>query len=132
MSHETTNWEAAVRRLCLALPETYEEQAWVGTRWRVRGRTFAHVLEIVDAAPPAFAAAAGTDGPAHVLIFRSSGIELDALSARAGFFAPGWGPQIIGMLLDESVDRTELGELITESYCDRAPKKLIALLNRPQ
>lgn len=82
--------------------------------------------------PPASAAAAGTDGPAHVLIFRSSGIELDALSARAGFFKPGWGPQIIGMLLDESVDRTELGELITESYCDRAPKKLIALLNRPE
>lgn len=118
--------------MCLALPETYEEQAWVGTRWRVRGRTFAHVLEILDGAPPASAAAAGTDGPAHVLIFRSSGIELDALSARAGFFKPGWGPQIIGMPLDESVDRTELGELITESYCDRAPKKLIALLNRPE
>jgi hypothetical protein len=36
------------------------------------------------------------------------------------------------MLLDESVDRTELGELITESYCTRAPKKLVALLRRPE
>ncbi len=33
-----------LRARCLALPEAYEEQAWVGTRWRVRGRTFAHVL----------------------------------------------------------------------------------------
>lgn len=126
------DWESAVRGICLALPETYEEQAWVGTRWRVRSRTFAHVLEILDGTPPAFARAAGTTGPAHVLIFRSSGIELDALSARSGFFAPGWGPQIIGMLLDESVDHAELGELITDSYCTRAPKKLIALLDLPR
>jgi predicted DNA-binding protein (MmcQ/YjbR family) len=114
------NWEPEVRQMCLALPETYEEQAWVGTRWRVRGRTFAHVLDIVDGTPPAFATAAGTEGPAHVLVFRSRGIELDALSKRNG------------MLLDESVDRTELGELITESYCTRAPKKLVALLRRPE
>ncbi|MDI9893921.1 MULTISPECIES: hypothetical protein [Nocardiaceae] len=24
------SWDATVRRMCLALPETYEEQAWVG------------------------------------------------------------------------------------------------------
>lgn len=125
------NWDSTVRRLCLALPETYEEQAWVGTRWRIRGRTFAHLLDIRDGAPPAFAKAAGTDGPAHVLIFRSRGTELDALSNRHGFFAPGWGPEIIGMKLDASVDRVELGELITESYRTRAPKKLIALLDPP-
>ncbi|WP_237669728.1 MmcQ/YjbR family DNA-binding protein [Rhodococcus sp. BS-15] len=106
--------------------------SWVGTRWRVRGRTFAHVLDILDGTPPAFAQAAGTDGPAHILIFRSSGIELDALSTRHGFFAPGWGPQIIGLVLDETVDRVELGELITDSYCNRAPQKLIALLDLPE
>ena len=32
--------------LCLALPEAYEEEAWVGTRWRIRTKTFAHVLMI--------------------------------------------------------------------------------------
>ncbi|OZF38368.1 hypothetical protein CH294_08105 [Rhodococcus sp. 14-2483-1-1] len=126
------SWDATVRRMCLALPETYEERAWVGERWRIRGRTFAHLLEIRDGTPPAFAKAAGTDGPAHVLIFRSRGIELDALSKRDGFFAPGWGPEIIGMKLDGSVDRVELGELITESYCNRAPKKLVALLDLPE
>ena len=126
------SWNAVVRGLCLALPETYEEQAWIGTRWRIRGRTFAHVLDIRDGGPPAFAKAAGTDGPAEVLIFRSRGIELAALSARVGFFAPGWGPEVVGMMLDASVDRVELGELITESYCTRAPTKLIALLGLPE
>ena len=37
---------AAVRAVCRALPETREEEAWVGTRWRVRTKTFAHVLTI--------------------------------------------------------------------------------------
>ena len=126
------NWDSTIRRICLALPETYEEPAWVGTRWRIRGRTFAHLLEIREGGPPAFAKAAGTDGPVHVLLFRSRGTELDALSKRDGFFAPGWGPEIIGMKLDASVDRVELGELISESYCSRAPKKLIAQLDLPE
>ena len=34
---------AAPRRL-RGSPEAREEQAWVGTRWRIRTRTFAHVL----------------------------------------------------------------------------------------
>ena len=36
--------EARVRSLCLALPDAHEEAAWVGTRWRIRTKTFAHVL----------------------------------------------------------------------------------------
>ena len=35
---------AKIRSVCVALPEAYEEQAWVGVRWRIRERTFAHVL----------------------------------------------------------------------------------------
>lgn len=51
-----------IRSVCLRLRDAYEERAWVGVRWRVRKRTFAHVL-VVDAAwPPAYARAAGTDG----------------------------------------------------------------------
>ena len=40
--------ERRLRRLCLALPDAYEEHAWVGTRWRVRTRTFVHVLGVDD------------------------------------------------------------------------------------
>ena len=55
-----------LRSVCLGLPEAYEEQAWVGTRWRVRQRTFAHVLFLDRGWPPAYARATGIDGPAEV------------------------------------------------------------------
>ena len=35
---------ARVGATALALPAAYEEDAWTGVRWRIRGRTFAHVL----------------------------------------------------------------------------------------
>jgi hypothetical protein len=57
---------ARLRAVCLGLPEAYEEQAWVGTRWRVRTRTFAHVLTVDAGWPPAYARAAATDGPVTV------------------------------------------------------------------
>ena len=75
---EGLRWARAV---CLALPDAYEEEAWVGTRWMVRKRTFAHLVEIVDGHPPAFSAAAGTRGPATVLVVRSEGLELAAILA---------------------------------------------------
>jgi hypothetical protein len=43
---------SALRSLCLGLPESHEESAWVGTRWRIRARTFAHVLTIDAGWPP--------------------------------------------------------------------------------
>ena len=122
---------AALRTICAQLPESYEEPAWVGTRWRIRTRTFAHVVAIVDGSPPAFARAAGTDGPVTVLTFRSSGPELDALQASGPpFFKPPWWSDIVGMVLDERTDWTEVGELLTESYCALAPKKLAAQVAR--
>ena len=66
---------ARVRALCLDLPEAYEEEAWVGTRWRVKGKTFAHVIAIADGWPGAYARAAGTDGPATVLTALRQGEE---------------------------------------------------------
>ena len=62
-------------------PMPTQEDAWVGTRWRVRRKTFAHVLAVDDGWPPAYARAAGSDGPMLALTFRSSGPELEALSA---------------------------------------------------
>ena len=90
-----------LRSVCLGLPEAYEEQAWVGTRWRVRQRTFAHVLVLDRGWPPAYARATGIDGPACVLTFESSGAELEALSATGHpFFKPPWRPTVVGLLLD--------------------------------
>jgi hypothetical protein len=102
-----------------------EEQAWTGTRWRVRGRTFAHVVVIAEGWPGSYASAAGTDGPATVLTFRSSGPELDVLR-RVGppFFAPVWRSDEVGLRLGPATDWDEVAELLTDSYCVQAPKRL--------
>lgn len=123
---------ARLRSVCMALPEVYEEEAWVGTRWRVRKRTFAHVLEIDSGWPPAYARAAGSDGPVTVMTFRSSGPELHAL-ANSGppFFKPRWLEDIVGMVLEDGVDWDEVTELVTESYCALAPQPLVELVDRP-
>jgi hypothetical protein len=123
---------AALRAACLSLPQVLEEEAWVGTRWRVSGTTFAHVLVVDEGWPPAYAAALGSDGPATVLMFRSSGAELDALRASdAPFFAPPWRRDEVGMVVDEDTDWDEVGELVTESYCRQAPARLASLVERP-
>jgi hypothetical protein len=118
-----------LRPLCLGLPETYEQAAWVGVRWRVRRHTFAHVLTIEAGWPPAYARAAGSDGPATVVTFRCPGSERDELRSRGEpFFVPEWWPDAAGMRLDGDVDWAEVAELLTESYCALAPKKLVRLI----
>jgi predicted DNA-binding protein (MmcQ/YjbR family) len=123
---------ARLRSVCLVLPEAYEEQAWVGTRWRIRKRTFAHVLMVESGWPPAYAQAAAANGPIIVMTFRSPSPELDALSnAGHPFFRPKWGPNVVGMVLDDGVDWDEVAELLTESYRVLAPKKLAELVDPP-
>lgn len=121
-----------LRTVCLGLPEAVEEQAWVGTRWRVRGRTFAHVLAVESGWPPAYARAAGTDGPVNVLTFRSSGAEFDPRSFdRPPYFRPGWWPDIVGMVVDADtdVDWDEVAAHLIESYRLLAPRKLVDLVD---
>ena len=124
---------ATLRSICRPLPEAHEEPAWVGTRWRIRQHTFAHVLAIEAGWPPAYAKAAAEvvapDGPTTVLTFRSSSDEVLALRhAGPPFFLPGWWPDIVGLALGPDTDWTEVAELVTESYRLLAPVKLAALL----
>jgi hypothetical protein len=111
-----------IRAVCLGLPETVEKPAWTGAQWRIRNRTFAHVLAVDS-----------PGGPVTIMTFRSQGAELDALR-RTGhpFFRPAWGKNTVGMVIDDGVDWDEVGELVTESYCVMAPKKLVALVDRPE
>ncbi|MFU8874327.1 MmcQ/YjbR family DNA-binding protein [Micromonospora sp. SL4-19] len=121
-----------LRLICLKLPEAYEEPAWVGTRWRIRKRTFAHVLTVDPDHQVAYARAAATDQPICVMTFRSPGDEIAGLIGSGDpFFKPGWGADVVGMMLDDGVDWEEVAELLTESYCVLAPKKLAALVDRP-
>jgi len=111
-----------IRSVCLGLPETHEKPAWTGVQWRIRNRTFAHVLAVDT-----------PEGPVTIMTFRSQGAELDALR-RTGhpFFRPAWGKNGVGMVIDDGVDWDEVAELLTESYCVMAPKKLVALVDRPE
>ena len=121
-----------LRAVCLALPEAYEEPAWVGVRWRIRKRTFAHVLVVEHGWPPAYARAAGTDGPATLMMFRSAGDELDVLRGTGPpFFAPCGATMRSAWQLRRDLDWDEIAELVTESYCVQAPKRLSDQVDRP-
>lgn len=121
-----------LRTVCGGLPEAYEEPAWVGTRWRVRKRTFAHVVALEAGQDSAFARASGLDVAATVVTFRAAGEELHALKESGlPYFYAGWGRDVVGMVLDDETDWTEVGELLTESYCLMAPKRLAERVVRP-
>ena len=49
----------------MALPDAYEEEAWTGTRWKVRQRTFAHVLTVEGGTDSAHTRAARSDRAHH-------------------------------------------------------------------
>lgn len=118
-----------LRPICLGLPETYEEPAWVGTRWRVRKRTIAHVVAVDPDRHATHARVVGVDESACLLTFRS---PLDEIAGLLGsghpFFRPDWGSNVLGMVLTAATDWDEVGELLTESYCVQAPKRLAALV----
>lgn len=118
-----------VRAICMALPEAYEEPAWIGVRWRVRKRTFAHVVTIEEDGPASFRNAFDVDGEATVVTFRAAHDEREALTSQGKpYYYAGWGRDVMGMLLDGDTDWDEVAELLTDSFCIMAPRKLAALV----
>jgi hypothetical protein len=121
---------ARLAAMALALPEAHEEDAWTGVRWRVRAKTFAHVLVAQEGYTSAYRDVTGIDAPTTVLTFRSSGDELLALvHAGPPFYRPPWSPTVIGMVLDDDTDWAEVAELVAESYRFCAPQKLVRRLD---
>ncbi|GGM67821.1 MmcQ/YjbR family DNA-binding protein [Dactylosporangium sucinum] len=99
-----------LRAICGALPETQEQPAWIGTRWRVRQKTIAHVYMREDGC---------------VVTFRSPGDEIAGLLAGGPPFAKAeWGTDVVVMTLSDDTDWEEVAELLTESYRVQAPKRL--------
>lgn len=113
---------ARLSDICLALPEAWTEPAWTGHRFLIRKRNFVHVFALYN-----------EHGDVDTMLnFRSPDEERDVLIASGHpFFRPGWGTDIVGMVLDDNVDWQEVRELMTESYCLYAPKKLVAQVDRP-
>lgn len=66
------------------------------------------------------------------MTFQSSGQGLWAFSNLGHpFFRPRWRPNIVGVIFDAAFDWAEIAELVTDSYCLLAPKKLVAMVARP-
>ena len=65
----------------------------------------------------AYARAFGTDGPATVVTFQAAPDEYEALRAAGHpYHHPPWRPGIVGVVVDNSTDWTELAELVVDSY----------------
>jgi hypothetical protein len=124
--------EDRLRATCLGLPDAYEELAWTGTRWRVRGRTFAHACTVDADNKTSHARVFASDGPVCVVTFRAPADEVAGLlGSGPPFYWPGWGANVVGMILDAQTDWTEVAELLTDSFRLQAPKKLARLLDPP-
>lgn len=105
-------------RILERFPECASETAWVGVRWRIAGATVAHVF--------------GGDDQQFRLTFRADPDEVMAFEHLGHpYFRAGWGENVVGLVLDETVDWTEIAELLTDSYCLQAPAHLAAEVDRP-
>jgi YjbR len=111
-------WLHRLREILTALPRCEEEDAWVGTRWRVGSATVAHVF--------------GGEDQLFRITFRAEPDEVMAFEhLGAPYFRAGWGRNVVGLLLDDDTDWTEIAELLTESYCLQAPEHLADQVDRP-
>lgn len=111
-------WVRRLRALCESLPECVEEDAWVGVRWRVRQSTVAHVF-------------GGEDGLFRI-VFRAEADEVLAFQHLGPpYFKADWGNNVVGLVLGDDTDWSELAELLTDSYCIQAPAGLAGLVPRP-
>ncbi len=109
-----------MRKLCLALPETFELKTWDHPTFRVGG---GHGKIFCIAAD---------DGSSIRL--KADPAEREALLAQGDpFYLPaylghkGW----VGMELDARTDWTEVAELVTTSFCLIAPKRLATTVTSP-
>lgn len=111
-----------LRRLCLALPEAHEVEAWGEPTFRVRNKMFA-----------TFAAANNHHGGGRPAVWYKAAPGEQDLRIRRDpdrYFKPPYvGPSgWIGMWLDGAVDWDELGEDLRDAYRLIAPKKLAGLV----
>lgn len=112
-----------LRKLCLALPEAHEVEAWGEPTFRVRNKMFA-----------TYASPNNHHGGGRPAVWCKAAPGNQALMVRAApkrFFVPPYvGPSgWIGVYLDGDVDWSELAELLTDSYRLVAPKRLLARID---
>ena len=112
-----------LRKLCLALPDAHEVEAWGAPTFRVRNKIFA-----------TYASASNHHGRGrHATWVKAAKGDQAAMVAAAPdcFFVPPYvGPSgWIGIWLDGVVDWDDVDDFLRDSYRLVAPKKLCALLD---
>lgn len=121
-----------LRPICRRLPETYEEPAWIGIRWRIRARTVAHVYVPDPERFPVYARYLIAGEAPTVMTFRVPIDDLLGLTAPGfPFFRAPWGRNVAAAILGDHTDWTEIAELLTDSYGEMAPKFLVARVTPP-
>lgn len=107
-----------LRRLCLALPEAHEVEAWGAPTFRVKNKLFAMFADAKNHH--------GGGRPAVWCKAAPGNQELMIGVAPERFFKPPYvGPSgWIGIWLDGKVDWAEVADLLRDSYLLVAPKKL--------
>jgi hypothetical protein len=113
-----------LRKLCLALPEAHEVEAWGEPTFRVRNKLFAM-----------YAAPNNHHGGGRPAVWCKAAPGNQSLMVRAvpdRFFVPPYvGPSgWVGVWLDRNPDWTEVRELLCDSYRLIAPRKLQAALDQ--
>lgn len=111
-----------LRRLCLALPEAHEVEAWGEPTFRVRNKLFAM-----------FASAGNHHGAGRPAVWCKAAPgnqELMIEAAPGRYFKPPYvGPSgWVGMWLDRRVSWKEVDALLRDSYLLVAPRKLVTAL----
>ncbi len=115
---------ARLRKICLALPEAHEVEAWGEPTFRVRNKLFAMYAQADNhhgAGRPAVWCKAARGNQAVMVQDRPD-----------RFFVPpyvgvsGW----IGIHLDQGADWAEVSELMRDAYRLVASKRLVATLER--
>ncbi len=111
-----------LRKICLSLPETHEQEAWGAATFRVKGKIFAM-----------YSSADGSHSGGRPAVWMLSvGVEQDfVIRARPDrYFKPPYvGPSgWIGAYLDKNPPWAEIEELVRDAWRRRAPKKVAALL----
>jgi hypothetical protein len=113
-----------LRKLCLALPEAHEVEAWGEPTFRVRNKLFAM-----------YAAPNNHHGGGRPAVWCKAAPGNQSLMVRAApdrFFVPPYvGPSgWVGVWLDRNPDWTEVRELMCDSYRLIAPRRLQAALDQ--
>ncbi|MFC5816434.1 MmcQ/YjbR family DNA-binding protein [Nonomuraea harbinensis] len=105
--------EDDVRRLALALPETGEKSMYGTPAFYVRGKWFARMREEPDVL-------------AVPVPSEEEKLELTAARPGAFFTTPHFDGYAVVLVRLPEVDEEELGELLTDAWRLRAPKRLVA------